>query len=128
MKKTIIRKLLFLLVVSIVLIPLLVSSAEQVNVIGYTPVAYSRLVVTTSSVSQLSTDQIATAGAVFITVEDNNIRYRIDGGIPGLNYGHLVVASAYQNIWLNDPASIKRFRAIAIGGNAILQITYYKRN
>ena len=104
------------------------SSAEQVNVIGYTPVAYSRLVVTTSSVSQLSTDQIATAGAVFITVEDNNIRYRIDGGTPSFNYGHLVVASAYQNIWLNDPASIKRFSAIAIGGNAILQITYYKRN
>jgi len=128
MKKTIIRKLLFLLVVSIVLIPLLVSSAEQVNVIGYTPVACSRLVVTTSSVSQLSTDQIATAGAVFITVEGNNIRYRIDGGTPSFNYGHLVVASAYQNIWLNDPASIKSFRAIAIGGNAILQITYYKRN
>ena len=128
MKKTIIRKLLFLLVVSIVLIPLLVSSAEQVNVIGYTPVAYSRLVVTTSSVSQLSTDQIATAGAVFITVEDNNIRYRIDGGTPSFNYGHLVVVSAFQNIWLNDPASIKAFSAIAIGGNAVLQITYYKRN
>jgi len=86
------------------------------------------MVVTTTTVSYLSSSQIATAGAVFITVEGNNIRYRIDGGTPSFNYGHLVVASAYQNIWLNDPASIKSFSAIAIGGNATLQITYYRRN
>lgn len=119
---------LSLLAVFILLIPLLVSSAEQVNVIGYTPVAYGRTTITTASVSQLSTTYVDTAGAVFITIEGNNVRYRIDGGDPSLNFGHLVIAGAYQNIWLNDPASIKAFRVIAIGGNAIMHVTYYRRN
>lgn len=122
------KKVLISLIISVLLIPLPALSADQVNVIGYTPVAHSRITVTTTAVSQLSTAQVDTAGAVFITIENNNIRYRIDGGTPSFNYGHLVVAASYQNIWLNDPASIKAFRAIAIGGNAILQITYYKRN
>ena len=113
-----------------ILLSLTISAmaADQVNVVGYTPTAYSRLTVTTLAASQLSSSYVDTAGAVFITVETNNIRYRIDGGTPSFNFGHLVNVSAFQNIWLNDPASIKAFRVIAIGGNAILHITYYKRN
>jgi hypothetical protein len=115
-----------------ILVFLLISStlfaASQVDVIGYTPFAFERATVTTATVSQLNATYKAAAGAVFITVETNNIRYQIDGTNPDVNTGHLVVPAAYQNIWFNDPASIKAFRAIAIGGNATLQITYYRRN
>jgi hypothetical protein len=122
------KRFLVMIVGLLLILSVPAMSAEQVNVLGYTPSAYSRLPVTTAGVVRLSSIERETAGAVFITVETNNVRYRIDGGNPTLNFGHLVVAAAYQSIWLNDPASIKEFRVIAIGGNAILHITYYKRN
>lgn len=103
-------------------------AADQVNVVGYTPFAREKLTVTTTAVSQLYADYTAIAGAVFITVETNTIRYWIDGGIPNATTGHPVVPAAYQNLWFNDPMSIKEFRAIAVGGNATLNITYYRRN
>ncbi len=123
------KKCLSLLIICLLLsLTTLAISADQVNVLGYTPTEYAKMTVTTAAVSQLSTSLVSTAGAVFITVEDNNVRYKIAGGNPSSSLGHLVVAASYQNIWLNDPASIKAFRVIAIGGNAILHVTYYKRN
>jgi hypothetical protein len=103
-------------------------AADQVNVVGYTPFAHETITVTTLAVSQLDATYAATAGAVFITVETNNIRYWIDGGIPTTAIGHPVVSAAYQNLWFNDPMSIKEFRAIAVGGNSTLSVTYYRRN
>lgn len=122
------KRYLLVIVGLLLILAVPAMSAEQVNVLGYTPSAYSRLTVTNAGVVRLSSTERETAGAVFITIETNNIRYRIDGGNPSLNFGHLVVAASYQNIWLNDPASIKEFRMIAIGGNAIVHVTYYKRN
>lgn len=103
-------------------------AAEAVNVIGYTPFAYEKITVTTLAVSRLDATYRATAGAVFITVESNDIRYRIEGGNPDTNDGHLVDSASYQNLWFNDPMSIREFRAIAIGGNSTLIVTYYRRN
>jgi hypothetical protein len=118
------------IVISILILLVAISSfaASPVNVIGYTPFAYERITVTTTAVSRLNATYRATAGAVFITVETNNIRYRIESGTPDANNGHLVIAAAYQNIWLNDLMSIKEFRAIAVGGNAVLIVTYYRKN
>jgi hypothetical protein len=105
-----------------------VSAAQYVDVIGYTPFAFERITATTATVSRLNATYRESAGAVFITVETNNIRYRIDAGNPDAVNGHLVVATSYQNIWLNDPYSIKNFRSIAIGGNSTLIVTYYRKN
>lgn len=100
----------------------------HVLVIGKTPFAFERVTVTTAAVSRLNATHRNIAGAVFITVEGNNIRYKIVGGDPSIVNGHLVIAASYQNIWLTDPSSIRNFRMIAIGGNAIVSITYYRKN
>ena len=121
-------KLRFLaLIPLIIFISAVCYGYNDVNIIGKTPFAYERLTVTTAAVVMLNATHKATAGAVFITVEGNNIRYRIEGGNPTILEGHLVVATSYQNIWLTDPASIRNFRMIGIGGNAIIRITYYRK-
>lgn len=120
------------IILTIILLICLISTisfaATPVNVVGYTPFAYENITVTAASVSRLNAVYRATAGAVFITIETNNIRYRIEGGNPTAAEGHLVVPAAYQNLWLNDPMSIREFRAIATGGNATLIVTYYRKN
>ena len=120
-------KLRFLaLIPLIIFISAVAYSYNDVNIIGKTPFAYERLTVTTAAVVMLNATHKATAGAVFITVEGNNIRYRLEG-VPTILDGHLVVANSYQNIWIIDPSSIRNFRMIAIGGNSIVRITYYRK-
>ena len=98
---------------------------DEALILGRTPEAYGKIWVTPATVKQLSSIYRNTAGAVFITVELNNIRYRIDGGNPDANDGHPVVAG--QNIWLTDARSILNFRMIAVGGGARVIVTYYRR-
>ncbi len=125
----IVQNLNKLLIIAFLLFsPFTTNAADQVNVVGYTPFAYEKITVATDTVSRLSSTYRETAGAVFITVETNNIRYRIEGGNPDSDDGHLVTASAYQSLWFNDPMSIKNFRAIAISDSATLIVTYYRKN
>jgi hypothetical protein len=122
------KKLKYLLLAVALFISTSAFAAGSVNVIGYTPFAYEKIAVSNLAVSRLNATYRETAGAVFITIESNNIRYRIEGGDPDADDGHLVISAAYQNLWFNDPASIREFRTIAIGGNATLIVTYYRRN
>jgi len=122
-------KLRYLLIIPLIIfISSLCYSYNDINVIGKTPYAYERLTVTNAATVRLDATYRDASGAVFMTVEDNNIRYRIDGGVPTIVEGHLVVAAAYQNIWLTDPHSIRNFRMIATGGDATVLVTYYRRN
>ena len=92
--------------------------------IGRTPNGdYEEIDVTAAAVFRLDATYSANAGAVFLTVEDNNLRYRIDGGNPDANSGHLVYAG--QNIWFTDPRSIQYLRMIGDGGTARVIVTYY---
>ena len=67
------------------------------------------------------------AQAVFITVEDNNIRYWISGNDPTLLYGHLLVAASYQNLYLANRAAIENLRMICTAeqNTAEIHITWY---
>lgn len=122
-------KIKALLIISILfLITSLSYAYDNVLILDRTPFAYERVTVTTVAVSRLNAIYREQSGAVFITVETNNIRYRIDNNNPSITNGHLVVASAYQNIWLTDQSAIKQFRMIGIGGSAIVHITYYRKN
>ncbi len=97
---------------------------ETIRITEPTPSGYERIAVTTLDVSTLDATLVDGARAVFITVETNNIRYRIDSGNPDADDGHLVYAT--QNIWFENPAAIRQFRAIGSGGDATLIVTYYR--
>lgn len=89
-----------------------------------TPFNYEKLSVLTTAVSSLSSSISSNALGCFITIETNNIRYRIDGGDPSSTEGHLVIAE--QNIWFANSAAVRNFKAIAIGGDATLVVTFYR--
>lgn len=97
---------------------------KEIQTVDRVPIYYERLTVTNTAVSSLNEVYREDSNAAFITVETNNIRYRIDGGDPDANDGHLVYAS--QNLWFECPASIRKFKAIGSGGNATLIVTYYR--
>lgn len=120
------RKLILTLVLLVIFISLPVLGDTTV-ITGYTPSDYEKITVTTAAVKMLDTTKAATAGAVFITVELNNIRYRIDSGDPAITDGHLVSASGLQSLWLVDPNSIRNLRMIAIANDARVIVTYYRR-
>lgn len=100
---------------------------DEVRLIDQTPTEYEKLTITTSAVSRLNQIYREAAGAVFITVEGNNVRYRIDGGDPDVDDGHLIISGIYQNLWLFANGSIRALRMIAVGGNATVIVTYYRR-
>jgi hypothetical protein len=99
-------------------------SFKHVFVNELTPFAYEKLSVTSDAISALNTDYTATAIGCFITVESNNIRYRIDGGDPDIDDGHLVHVN--QNLWFSNPASVRNFKAIAEELTSTLIVTYYR--
>lgn len=121
------RKYIYLL---IMLVSLLCASfiyaADAVTVVDWTPYAYENISVTSAAVSRPTAEYRDAAGALFLTVEDQNINYRIDSGDPTAVLGHQIVA-VYQNLWLNDPAAIRNLRMIATAGTALVKITYYRR-
>lgn len=115
-----ISTLLFLL-----LSPLAIG--DEVKIAQYTPYAYGKITVTTAAVIQLDATNRVNSGAIFATIEDNDIRFRIDGGNPAITDGHLVSSIDLQSIWLVDPMSIRNLRMISLVGNATVYVTYYRK-
>jgi hypothetical protein len=122
------KRFISLLIISFLLFAASLNAADRVDVLGYTPFADETITVSSIAVSRLNATYRETAGAVFITVETNSIRYRIISQNPTTTVGHIVVPLANQNLWFNDPTSIREFRAISTAGNATLFVTYYRRN
>ena len=94
--------------------------------IGRTPENYERVTVTGAAVVRLNQVFRERARAIFCTVEDETIRYRIDGGDPSVDVnGHMVVAGS--NLYLIEPHAIDDLRMIADGAQltAIVIVTYY---
>lgn len=121
------RIFLTLMLITVLLIPVFSFAYEDVNILDWEPYAYETIVVSTTSISRPFVTYRNNAGALFLTVETNNIRYRIDSGNPSATLGHLVVSSIYQNFWINNRVAIQNLRMIAVGGNATVRITYYRR-
>jgi len=89
-----------------------------------TPAGFENLQVTAIAAAS-PTPTIDDPQAMYITVEDQSIRYRADDiADPTTALGHLVTAG--QNIWFENPSAIRSFRAIALTGTASLMITYYR--
>jgi len=96
-----------------------------IQTLDRTPFEYEKLTITNAAVVRLTQEYRELYKAVFITIEDVGIRYRIDGGDPDADDGHVVTAGG--NMYFVDPASLRDLRMIAIGQNdAIAIVTYYK--
>lgn len=119
-----------LLITLTILITLVLASGtfcyDEALILDRTPFAYQKLWVTPAAVTRLNAIHRINAGAIFITVELNAIRYRIDGGNPDIDDGHLVLAATYQNLWLFDKRAIRELRMIALSGGARVLVTYYR--
>ena len=94
--------------------------------IDRTPFYYEKLTITSLAVVRLNETYRNDSKAVFITIEDNTIRYRIDEGDPDANDGHLVYAS--QSLYFADPHSVQELRMIALvaQADAIAIVTFLK--
>lgn len=103
---------------------------SKINMIAdhYTVVGYESITIT-ATVQSLTeaafTDGVTgeLADRAIITVEDAQIRYRIDGTDPTSSQGHLI--NPFSVIVLHTTRTIRDFRAIrATSTNATIRITY----
>jgi hypothetical protein len=89
----------------------------------YSPLGFQKLTISTSAVGFTKPAVTPTVRAVTVTVETNNIRYRIDGSDPDATTGHLLYDGDVLDI--TNVNSINSFKAIAVGSDATIHITYY---
>lgn len=97
----------------------------NVQLLGYTPYGYEQINVTALAVSRLNQAlrEDTRLKSIYLTVEDNPIHFRIDGGNPTVANGHLILAN--YGVIFNDQASARDMRMIAIGNNALVMVTYF---
>jgi hypothetical protein len=105
------------------MIPLTAFAASYVVELGRTPTNYEKISVTTLAVFSPDPLLIDNATALLLTVENNSIRFRLEG-TPSSTEGHLIIAGS--NLYLTDKASIRNLAMIGIGGTATVYITYFK--
>lgn len=59
---------------------------------------------------------------VFMTLEDNDIRFLISGATPATGSGHKLTAG--QNLTLKNRNDILNFKATRVSADGVLRITY----
>lgn len=101
---------------------------RPVFVIDMPPTGFETITVGNAAVSVLTAAKVANAKAAFITVEDADIRYRIDGANADANTGHLVPLG--QNMFFSGPnangATLRQLNMIAANStDANVMVTYY---
>lgn len=100
---------------------------------GLNPTLFEALTVSTTAVTltvanlgqgQGPESSIAPAIAVFITVEAQPVRFRLDGTAPTSSVGHLL--SAGDTIFLTGAKTLRDFKVIRSGASdATLHVTYF---
>jgi hypothetical protein len=66
----------------------------------------------------------AEATYALVTVEDDDIRYWLDGSAPTSSLGHLVPDG--NTFEIHGPDNIRNFRAIRTNTDATLQVSYFR--
>jgi hypothetical protein len=106
---------------------------------GFTLETYSRtpggyeVVTVATQVAVLSATKIkpvsgpyanTSARAALISLEDGDVRFRIDGGAPSATSGHYFTSG--DTLVLSGTQALKQFQAIRAGDiNATLRVTYF---
>jgi hypothetical protein len=83
--------------------------------------AFETLTVTNAVAKILTAVTYGTATNALITVEGNSVRVRWDGTAPTTTVGHLCVVGTMLEIAGHD---ITHFKAISVGADATLSVTY----
>jgi hypothetical protein len=86
--------------------------------------AYEDIVVSNAHYETFTTATLDGAITANITVEDNPVRVRWDGGNPTTSIGHLLQSG--DQLKLDFTADLWHFKAIATGGDSKLRVTYSK--
>jgi len=64
------------------------------------------------------------ARATLISLENGDIRFRVDGGLPSLSSGHYLTSG--DTLVLTGTQAIQQFRAIRSGDtDGVLKVTYF---
>ena len=64
------------------------------------------------------------ARATLISLENGDIRFRVDGGLPSLSSGHYLTSG--DTLVLTGTQAIQQFRAIRSGDtDGVLRVTYF---
>ena len=119
------KKLKVLFIALVILITSISANAVTfVQNYDWAPFYYEKVTLSTDAVSRLNQTYREDSKGVFVTIETNSIRFRIDGGDPDANDGHVVIAGG--NVYLIDSKSVRNLRMIAVDGTATAIVTYYK--
>jgi hypothetical protein len=86
--------------------------------------AYEDITVSNAHYEPLTVATMDGAFSANITVEDNPVRVRWDGGNPTTSIGHLLQSG--DQLKLDFTADLWHFKAIATGGDSKLRVTYSK--
>jgi hypothetical protein len=92
----------------------------NVRLAGAKCIGHETLTVSSSSVGLV--DIPVKAKAAMITVEGDT-RYWVDGSDPTYTEGHLLYDKDVLRLDCAD--QLRKFRAIAVGGSAVLQVSYF---
>ncbi len=95
----------------------------RTQTIGASYDAYENLVVSDDVVGFTADTVGKNRDRGFITVEDGNVRYRVDGGDPGADSGHLLESG--DTLILDNQVQLQRVRFLAQGNTpATLRCSY----
>lgn len=88
---------------------------EVITVTSSTPVGFSS--------GKLSPTNGPKPRSAFVTVETDDIRFRVDGTTPTVNYGHKVLSTS-SGITISGPENVQHFKAIGVDNTCTLMVTY----
>lgn len=99
--------------------------ANEHRLTDYPAKGFETITVSSTAIG-ITSSLLTNARAAFLTIEDANIRYRIDGTAPTASVGHKVVQGG--TIWLADKtkANLSNLRMIRTDStDAKAQVTIY---
>jgi hypothetical protein len=94
---------------------------NDITLVGKDSINHETITVAFGSVASLTRG--SNAGQAFITVENTDVRYWVDGTVPNTTMGHLVIAGGI--IGLDSEGQIKNFYVTPVSGTAVLQVSYF---
>jgi len=89
----------------------------------YSPISFEKITVSTSSIPFTTIPSTPICRAVMVTVETDQVRFRVDGSAPDSTTGHLL--NVGDILMLENVTMIANFRVIRVTTDATIQVSYF---